>query len=83
MQDEALYKCRLLLFEDLALEAQPWCVVPKGYLSSGGIFGGVSSQPLMGKHVGKVARSAGTPPEMGLGDNLLTIRVLEHRWGPT
>ena len=24
VQDEALYKCRLLLFEDCALEAQPW-----------------------------------------------------------
>ena len=42
MQDEALYKCRLLLFEDLALEAQPRRVVPKGYLSLGRILGGVS-----------------------------------------
>ena len=42
MQDEALYKCRLLLFYDPALEAQPWRVVPKGYLSLGGILGGVS-----------------------------------------
>ena len=42
MQDEALYKCCLLLFEDPALEAQPRRVVPKGYLSLGGILGGVS-----------------------------------------
>ena len=37
VQDEALYKCRLLLFEDPSLEAQPRHVVPKGYLSLGGI----------------------------------------------
>ena len=30
VQDEALYKCRLLLFEDPTLEAQPRCVVPEG-----------------------------------------------------
>ena len=37
MQDKARYKCRLLLFEDPALEAQPRRVVPKRYLSLGGI----------------------------------------------
>ena len=42
MPDEAQYKCHVLLFEDPALEAQPPRVVPKGYLSLGGILGGVS-----------------------------------------
>ena len=42
MQDEALYKCRFLLFEGPVLEAQPRRMVPKGYLSLGGIYGGVS-----------------------------------------
>ena len=41
VQDEALYKCRLLIFEDPALEAQRR-VVPKDYLSLEGILGGVS-----------------------------------------
>ena len=45
MQDEALYKCRLLLFEDPAPEAQTRHVVPKGYLSLGDIWGGVSKPP--------------------------------------
>ena len=30
VQDEALYKCHLLLFEDPALEAQPWHEVAVG-----------------------------------------------------
>ena len=47
MQDEALYKCCLLLFEDPALEAQPRRVVPKGYVSLGGHFGRcVKASPL-------------------------------------
>ena len=41
MQNEAQFKCRLLLFEDPTLEARPRRVVPKGYLSLGGILGGV------------------------------------------
>ena len=56
VQDEALYKCRLL-FEDPTLEAEPRRMVPKGCLSLGGILGG-QSHPLMGKSVGKVARGA-------------------------
>ena len=42
VQDEALYKCHLLLFEDPALEAQSRRVVPKGYMSLAVIPGGVS-----------------------------------------
>ena len=42
MQDEALYKCRLLLFKGPAPEARPWHVVQKSYLSLGGIWRGVS-----------------------------------------
>ena len=48
MQDGALYKCRLLLFEDPILEAQPRRVVPKGYLSFGGISGDVSEPAYNG-----------------------------------
>ena len=62
MQDEALYKCHLLLFEDPALEAQHRRVVLKGYLSLGGIWEVCQSQPLTGKRAGKVARGADTPP---------------------
>ena len=58
VQDEALDKCRLLLFEDPALEAQHRRVVPKGYLALGGIWEVCQSQPLTGKHVGKVVRGA-------------------------
>ena len=42
VQDEALNKCCLLLFEDPAPEAQRRPVVPKAYLSLGGILGGKS-----------------------------------------
>ena len=38
MQDNALYKCCLLLSEVTALEDQPRRVVPKTYLSLGDIL---------------------------------------------
>ena len=34
VQNEALYKCRLLLFEDHALDTEPWGLVLKGYQDS-------------------------------------------------
>ena len=58
VQDEALYICRLLFFEDPALKAQQWCGVPKGYLSLGAFWEVCQSQPPTGKHVGKAAQGA-------------------------
>ena len=68
MQDEALYKCRLLLFNNPALEAQPKHVVPKGYVSLGGILGGVSTpSPLRPNTLEKVRAAQMLPLGRGRG----------------
>ena len=68
VQDEALYKCYLLFFEEPPLEAQLWRVVPKYYLSLGGILGGVSKLAPYGYtrwiSSARCARGTNTPPRI-------------------